>query len=247
MRRIVVLLSLVILNIAAVVQAGVVTFQETVNGYAGTQDAYVNANEGNLGGESTVSVDASDGGAVSQGLLRFDGIIGNGPGQIPTGSTINSAKIRVVIDSVGSGWLWHRMLKDWDENTVTWNSLVNGIQADDVDAVATATFQAGANNGGSNVVGDPVDNSYLIDITADVQAWANGASNYGWGILPFTPSGTNGIDFFTKEWTGDADNPIPASFPLLTVDFTPVPEPHSVALLLTGMVLAGGMLRRKRK
>lgn len=247
MRKIVAVLSLVILGTAMSAQAGVVTFQQGVDGYTGTRDTQVRgaAADTNYGSGFEVSIDASDGGQPTHSLLKFEGIIGNNAGQIPTGSTINSATLRVVITSTGSGWLWHRMLKDWDETTATWNSLVNGIQADDVEAVATPTFQAGANNSSGNI---PT-GAYTLDLTADVQAWANGAANYGWGILPFMPNGTNGIDFYSRDYDGsEAGFPLPDVLPLLTVDFSPVPEPHSLGLLATGLVLAGGLLQlRKRK
>jgi VCBS repeat-containing protein len=47
-----------------------------------------------------------------------------------------------------------------------------------------------------------------FDVTASVQAWAGGATNYGWAFLP---SGTNGWDFYSAEGT---------TTPKLTIDYT---------------------------
>ena len=75
---------------------------------------------------------------MRQGLLKFDDIFGNGPGQIPFGATINSATLEVFVqDSSNSAMQMslYRMLTDWDESVATWNFFggltggIGGVQA----------------------------------------------------------------------------------------------------------------------
>ncbi len=229
---------LVFLGFAAVASADMLTFQQGVDGYTGTRDTELKASEPDApqGSNPTISIDASDGGKPNHGLLAFNQIFGDGPNQIPYGSMINSASITFTIDSDGSGWNFHRMLMDWSEATETWNSYGNGVQANDIEALSAASYSAGANNGNKNITG-PI--QVVADLAADLQAWSDGADNYGWGILPFMPDGTNGLDFFSRDEGFVSDRP------LLTVDFTPVPEPGSVLLLSLGTALCA-LLRWKK-
>lgn len=219
--------------------AGVVTFRQGLNGYAGGAETelYSLAASTPQGSNLEVSIDADNGGGVSQGLLGFGAIIGNGPNQIPPDATINSATVSFQITSAGSGLNFHRMLSPWTEAGATWDNFAGGIQADGIEASVAPTLSIGGNNGGSNVLSGPLS----VNLTADVQAWANGSPNNGWAILPFIPGGTNGIDFVTKE--GAPVLGFPDGGPTLVVDFTPVPEPASLGLVLAG--LAFGSRRRK--
>ena len=123
--------------------AAVDTFQEGVSGYSGTQDTFLEENTpDSTHDESLVKVE-NDPPQVQHALIRFDNIFGNGAGQIPLGSIINSATLTVEVDNVsaaGAQIRLHRMLVTWDESA-TWNSMTNGIQADDVEAVAAHDAQ----------------------------------------------------------------------------------------------------------
>jgi hypothetical protein len=225
-----------LISTASTLHGAIATFRVGVNGYTGGRETYVNSvqnGSGSLGALTFVSIDASDDGVENQGLLAFDNIIGNGIAQIPPEATINSATLDLTIDSAGSGVKFHRMLIDWDEATATWNSLGNGLQADGVEAVITPSVSLGANNGNANIPNGPL----LVDVAADVQAWANGTANFGWALLPFVPNGTNGVDFFSKE-----DLAV-TSRPKLTVDFTPIPEPAAIGV----MALSGAVLLSRRR
>ena len=176
----------------------------------------------NFNGANGVSVDFDDGpGSVNprQVLIRFNDIIGNGPNQVPSNAQIIGAVFRVEIDSPGSGFTAHRLLQDWDVDTVTWNTWgdsgadgfddngIPGIQPDGFEAQTAPDFeQLGV---GGTVLS--------IDLSPSLQAFAAGEPNYGFAILPL-PEGTDGIDFFTSE----APTGIPADFfpPLLTVELT---------------------------
>jgi hypothetical protein len=90
--------------------------------YAGTVDVQMNENNAglNYGGEATLTTDMDDSGSRVHAMLRFDGLVGTGPGQIAPGSTITSAKLVFTATSSTKGKvIMHRMLKPWSEQT-TW-------------------------------------------------------------------------------------------------------------------------------
>src|SRR5205085_4873597 len=117
----------------------VVTFQQGANGYTGTQDTQLRAQDPNkfYGAEVSALADGNDGGTdeaplPGQALVRFDGIFGPGPRQIPFGSTINSAVLRLrstfANSTSGDQFSVNRMLVDWNEDTATWNFFnMNGL------------------------------------------------------------------------------------------------------------------------
>ncbi len=198
-----------------------VTFRDGAAGYAGTQDTYVRAANADTthGSNAALSVDGDDGDPGLQpnhGLIRFDGIIG--PGGIPAGSAITSAALTVTVTNPGSGMTIHRILADWSEAS-TWNSLGGGIQANDTDAQSAAQSSVGANDGNENIL----NGNLVIPVTGAVQAWADGSPNYGLALLPFA-SGTNGIDFPSREST------TPAQRPILSVTYVPPGTPPAVEL-----------------
>jgi hypothetical protein len=180
--------------------------QNDVNGYTGTQDTELHSNataDTIQGAQVTMTIDNDDAG-IAHGLLRFDNIIGGGPNQIPPGSAIVSATLTVNQNDAGSANNFHRMLVTWDQASATWNSMVNGISADDVEAMSAidAVKPGGTVNG-------PIP----LNVTASVQAWADGAPNYGWAIIS---TGTDG-------WDIDLSEGPQATAPLLVVEFRTVP------------------------
>ena len=235
-------LALAVAALAAAVPASAATFtfQDGVNGYAGTQDTELrsSAPNANQGGFDAISVDGDDGSPGLQpnhGLIRFDDLFGEAAGQIGAGQSILSATLTLNVFNPGSGFTVHDMLVDWNEATATWANLGNGIQGDDIEAgAAFASF--GADNGAENVG----TGTLSIDVTASLQAALSGAlPGYGWALVPYL-NGTNGIDFDTSEYSGMATRP------MLTVEVAPVPEPESYAMLLAGLGLIGAVARRAR-
>jgi 5'-nucleotidase len=94
----------------------------TTTPYPGTVDVQINENNANLnyGGEATLTTDMDDSGSRVHAFLRFDDIIGNGPGRIPPGSKILSAKLVFNATSSTKGKvIMHRMLVPWGEHS-TW-------------------------------------------------------------------------------------------------------------------------------
>lgn len=243
------------MSVQAALPPVTLTFQQGVNGYTGTQDTMIRSNETgtgagqssagdsrgrNFGAATFVSVDGDDGEPglkPNQGLLRFDGVFGTSAGQINPLDTILSAKVTLTIFDAGSGFTVHDMLINWNQMTVTWNSVGNGIQADGVEAVAASLASFGANNSSANVVTGKLH----FDVTNSLKAVQTGTlPGYGWVMIPFV-NGTNGIDWRSSEFATIADRP------LLTVQVQPIPEPETYALLLAGLGLVGLVARHRRR
>lgn len=180
-----------------------VSFQQGVNGYAGTADTMLRESRpsSSYATVTYVNVDGVDSeGKMRDGLLYFDNLFGSGPGQIPYGATITSATLTLEVnDGTKDGLSFHRMLIDWTRiSTWTWDSFGSGIQYDNTEAAAPAdltmgTLAAGLQN---------------LDVTQSLQAWANGEDNYGWAIKT---KGSDGWDFTSSEG---------AVKPKLTVTYT---------------------------
>jgi hypothetical protein len=166
-------------------------FQQGLNGYSGTADTMICAGtpDTSYGSDTSLNADtASALGGVSQVLLRFDSIIGAATDQIPPGASISAATLRLNSLDTGNGGGLHAMLRSWS-GTSTWNSLVNGVSADNVEALSSADGNIGANN-----VGD-VD----FNVTSTVQSWVNGTmANNGWVVLP---NGSDGWHIASAEYS----------------------------------------------
>jgi len=200
--------------------------------YTGTQDTEIQ--EGNptasLGASTSVRVDlffdTGFGTGEVQGLLLFDNLFGALPDQIPLGSTINSAVLTLDVfnsSNVPIGIISiHQMTTAWSESS-TWSSLGSGVQ------VGSETVTAADDSHTAEFIA-----LTTFDVQASLQAWSDGASNLGWALFN---SDTDAIEFRSSEF-GTV-----SSRPLLTVDFTPVPEPGS--LLLAGLAGAAALCARR--
>jgi hypothetical protein len=74
--------------------------------------------------------------------------------------------------------------------TATWNSLVDGVSADGLEASRHKdSFTFGKIAANTSVV--------IFDVTDTVQRWVSGAPNYGWVFLN---TGGNGWDFYTSDF-----------------------------------------------
>jgi hypothetical protein len=167
-----------------------VSFQQGTDDYEGTIDTGLREAdpETEYGDASPVTVDTKDPQSTdnrSQALVRFDDVIGDGDGQVPSNATVNAATLTVETEDEGDGGAVHRLLRDWDESD-TWASLDGGVNADGDDATTDPETKTGVVEAGSTE----------IDVTASVQAWVDGEPNHGWAILPL---GDDGWDFSTVE------------------------------------------------
>ena len=169
----------------------VLEFQQGVGGYQGTVDTEIWALAPTtiLDSNPNASSDANNDGGESQVLLRFDSIIGAKAGQIPRNSRIRSARLLVSAFDQGSTVNLHRMLVPFSK-TATWNSVVDGVSADDVEASRHKdSFTFGKIAANTSTV--------VFDVTDTVQWWVNGHANHGWVFLN---TGGNGWDFYTSEF-----------------------------------------------
>jgi hypothetical protein len=136
-------------------------------------------------------------------LLRFDNIVGDGPGQIPTNSIIVSAELLLDINDTGDGSPLHRMLVPWNADGETWNSMGGGVFPDDIRARTAFDSQIGLANGdASTSVG-----TIITGVTPDVQAWVSGGeTNYGW-VMPAWQLNLDGTFFSPSEAPNISDRP----------------------------------------
>ncbi|HEV8378816.1 MAG TPA: DNRLRE domain-containing protein, partial [Tepidisphaeraceae bacterium] len=155
-------------------------FQQGSAGYASTSDTHLESAmpTTNHGGDTSVAVTST----ITQGLIRFDDIFGNGLGQAPLGAKVLSAKLLLVTtatDLSAETISLHGMLSNWSENS-TWNSLGGGVSIDDDEAVSIAEFRVTP-----NVALAPA----IFDVSRSVATWAADPSqNHGWLLRGSTPA-----------------------------------------------------------
>ncbi|MEI8212396.1 MAG: DNRLRE domain-containing protein [Planctomycetota bacterium] len=186
-----------------------IEFQQGANNYKWAVDSEIWALAPNtiLESNPNASSDANNDGGESQVLLRFDKLIGDQPGQIPSGSHVVSARLLVSAFDQGSTVNLHRMLVPFS-CSVTWNSMVDGVSADDAEASRHKdSFTFGKIAANTSTV--------IFDVTDTVSAWVQGSPNHGW---VFINTGGNGWDFYSSEFDDIQQRP------KLIVEFEAVPE-----------------------
>ncbi len=130
-------------------------------------------------------------GAQDQVLLRFDNVFGPGPNQLPNAVPIVSAQLRLqtgtaATDGTTQPVALHRLRVPFSAAS-TWNSFVDGISTDNVEAAASADFTATP-----RFANDVV----RFDVTATLQDIAVGGTNDGWLA---TLAGTDSWRFALSE------------------------------------------------
>jgi serine protease AprX len=208
------------------------------NGYASAIDGGVNSRAAttNYGTASSVEVEVDPVEKLGM-LVRFDNLFGTGAGQIPNGSTITSATLRVTTVSNGStsgATNLHRMLRAWDQSA-TWNALTTsgaGLQLDNIEASANGDASVSATTTGGNHTFSGT------ALTQTVQAWANGQPNYGWALWhPLD----NGWVVRTSEATAVANRPLlTVSYKAPTNSTTLTGNGVTVAVIDSGLLEDGG-------
>lgn len=215
--------------------------------------------DANLGGSTGPIVGTTAVSVSGRMLLRFE--ITNA---VPAGSVINSVTLQLVDVSGGgalspSNFELHRMLVSWVEGNKGSSVNRNGATATAGESTwfyrnYNSNFWTGGFGGGAgsdfsatvsgtkliNVPGQTNTWANTLDLMADVQLWLdNPGSNFGWMLLSDGQgSGGTARRFGTRESTDALQRP------LLTIDFSAVPEPTTVALL--GLVGAAWLFRRFR-
>lgn len=165
-------------------------------------------------------------------LLRFTSMFGSGPGQIPLGSTINSATLYMwVNDIVGHNSAIYPMTVDWTAAS-TWSSIGGGVLPGTNAAASPAYAWTGTI--------DPL-TLRTFDLTASVQDWSNGQGNYGWG---FTGDRSGAVIAQSLDYSVEDERPY------LLVDYTAptpvIPVPASVLLVGVGLGFCRRFARRRR-
>ncbi len=135
-------------------------------------------------------------------LLRFDNIIGNGPGQIPSNAIVVSAELQLYVKNSGDGSPLHRMLIPWDA-TMTYSASGDGFVPDDGRARVAYDSQFGV----VDLSGSTGAGRKAFSVTPDVQAWANGEMNYGWVMPAWQVSGFDFTAFAPSEATNLVERP----------------------------------------
>lgn len=139
-------------------------------------DTYVWAKyeNSNYGDRDDFRVDSVDYG-LQQSLLRFD----FHAGALPAGAQVVRAELHLRLQESGNGFRMHRMRVPWEEQAVTWRTMDGGVDIDGSEAEAEADLITRA------YMSDGESPGYSIfDVTASVQAWAQGAENHGWVMEP---------------------------------------------------------------
>ena len=195
-----------------------VAYRQGVNGYAGTVDTALTQSAPDTDNSASTAslVDYKDAAATntSQVLIRFDDIIGSSSGRVPAGALVHSAILSIASttsNAQGDGGKFHAMKQAWT-SAATWNSLVDGVSPDDVEAYSASNTQAG----NASLTPNAEAGFNTFDVTVDVQAWVQGTvANNGWAILPWT-LGTDGWGVESSEAAATKNRPE------LRVSYTPV-------------------------
>jgi hypothetical protein len=222
---------LVALGLAPPAGAVTVTYQQDLNGYTGTRDTFIkqSVTGSNFGAAVRVEWDGEDGGGMDFGLVRFEGIFGNGANQITPTDQVTSATLVYIVDNPGNTGSLHEVTVDWDPAVVTYDTFGDdaGVQADEYGAlVGSAPGLTGINS---------------IDVTAGIAAWAlDPSANRGWIVRP--TGGTDGVQFHSAESTTPTSrvklvvvlNEGPAGQKVLNVKHTPYLQLGDAPLASTG-------------
>ena len=228
-----------LISIAAVILAGVSLPAATLTlaPVADTtlQSAYVG---NNLGGDSSLWIGGRRQGGVARGLFRFD------LSSVPAGATINSATLTLSVTRTPSGCVnslfdLHRVSESWgegnngghgggttaDANEASWNSrFAPGTPWTTPGGSFAPAVSASRSIGGNG--------SYTFSSTAglvsDVQSWVNNPSgNFGWELISQSENTPTSIRLFGSRTGG-------STAPSLLINYTPVPEPSTLALVVLG-------------
>lgn len=218
----------------------------TLNPVADTTLIQVDPNA-NLGGADFFNAGTAGNGNRNRAIMLF-----SLSEFIPTGSTINNVSVMLdivrqpAVDLEPALFSLRRMQTSWsegDKTPVEEGSPGLGAPATEGDATwlyRSVGGEAWSTPGGragvdfsSTVsstafvygIGDPVQFESTLELTADVQLWLdNPNSNFGWMLMTETEQVRKSARSFASREDASGG-------PMLIIDFTPVPEPGTFALL----------------
>jgi hypothetical protein len=212
---------------------------------------------GNVANGAGESIFAGRTGPNNQNLLRRAIVFFNVAGSVPAGATVTGVSLQLsqtLSRGTPTPFTLHRATANWGEGTsnaglpggagtastnddATWiHTFFPGsfwaTPGGDFAAAASATTTVGTATG-------PYTWS-SAQMAADVQTWLTSpATNFGWFLRGNEVTGPDASRFGSRE------NASAALRPVLTVTFTPVPEPS--ALVLAGVAAAGWATRRRAR
>lgn len=177
--------------------AGTFSFTQGVNGYTGLRDTEIRSDWEddqepiwNFGSAPTILLDFNSDTDFKAALIQFDDIFGTDAGQIPPGTQVTSAILRITCVNAGDPIYVEELLKPFDENTVTYENWVEDgvfpqVEVEIGDVVA-------------EISSGTIAHSYVeIDVTTSLQKWtADPSKNLGW-FLEITAS--DGFVFMSKD------------------------------------------------
>jgi hypothetical protein len=179
-----------------------VSFQDGVNGYAGTTDTKLKSNAATTahGSSTTIEVDGSPDYA---GLLRWD------LSSIPAGKTVTSVSIAVyVTDTSSEVYEIYALRRAWTESSATWNAASTGVNwatpgANSTTSDRESTVLGTMSSSSTGLRTFPLNASGI----AKVQSWINSPStNHGFIISDYV-NNSNGLDFSSSESSTIANRP----------------------------------------
>jgi PKD repeat protein len=203
-----------------------VTLMQGQNGYTGTTDSWIvccSAASLNKGSDMALSI---RGETSNTGLIRFS-IFQSEGGPVPSGVTITSATLSLYKFGGPDGVMKaSRILKQWNEAGVTWNSTTStsawttpGALGVGTDVLATADGQGSVGDADANNCGSSgAEACWLhIDVTPGVRAFATGTPNFGWKIAQVSSSLPNN----NKNFTSRDNSGFPFLRPKLLITWAP--------------------------
>ncbi len=213
-----------------------VTLQNGLNSYAGTTDDWILYSSGanlNQGNNNELDIRNTN---TDRNLVRF-AIFASEGGPVPNGVTITSATLSLYKFSGPDAVIQAtRLLRNWTETGVTWNTTgtgtawtVPGAGGVGTDVVSSADGQgsiadAAVNNCSALSTPYPAACWLNIDVTSGVQAFSTGTANEGWLL---TQVSSSAIDQY-KDFVSKDNNNFPALRPKLTITYQSVTRPEHV-------------------
>lgn len=192
---------------AAPAQERALVFQNGLGGYAGCEDCYVqsgrpdrntnykNHPDGNL---YEFEWDGLDAGGRNYALIKFGGIVGEEPGQIPPGARIVEAVLETTVSNDGSAGDFssiYNLLAEWNQETATFHEVFPGLPETEEPGIGdflSETSVLAPHN--PNRAGE----AWRVDIAPLIQEIVDGLPNNGMVVIP-SDNVTNGFGHYSSE------------------------------------------------
>lgn len=167
-------------------------FEQGLGGYTGAADTcfFTGDPERVTGNAGSWEWDTSSDAGISFGLIRFDGIVGTGPGQIPPNTTLISAILSLAVTGSGSA----SEIATFHELRIPFND-----QSDMIEFNEGYELFPGEEYEEEIIVEIPGPSSgdvLQIDVTSAIQKAVNGGDYFGWVVVP---GGSDGVDVASSE------------------------------------------------